>query len=359
MEQPSKAGRMTAGLDLGDRFSYVVILDGEGHLIEERRVTTREAALRQRFSSCPPMRIAMETGTHSPWVSRLLEDCGHEVVVANSRKLRLIYKNPSKDDRVDACYLARLARVDPFLLAPVQHRGVGTQEHLALLRSRSALVAARTQLTNHVRGIVKSVGGRLSACSTGVFPKKALDEIPESLRPALMPVLEELGSLNNRIQCLNRELQVLADQRYPETKLLRQVTGVGAITSLAFVLTLEDPGRFEKSRTVGAFLGLVPGRKQSGDCDPQRRITKCGDRALRALLVNAAHYILGPFGPDSDLRRFGTRIASRGGKNARKRAIVAVARKLAILLHHLWCSAEVYEPLYQQTRRANRRKKVA
>jgi transposase len=117
-------------------------------------VATREEALRERFSGCSPMLIALETGSHSPWVSRVLEDCGHEVLVANSRKLRLIYENPSKDDRVDALYLARLARVEPGLLSPVQHRGVSAQKDLAFLRSRDALVAARTQLINHVRGLV-------------------------------------------------------------------------------------------------------------------------------------------------------------------------------------------------------------
>jgi transposase len=350
---------MTVGLDLGDRFSQVVVLDEEGQVVEEGRVATREAALRQRFSGCSPMRIALETGTHSPWVSRVLEECGHEVVVANSRKLRLIYENPNKDDRVDALYLARLARLDPELLSPVQHRGAGVQKDLALLRSRDALVSARTQLINHVRGLVKSDGSRLPACSTGSFPKKVSEKMPESLKPGLLPVIEEIASLNDRIKALDRQIELLANESYPQTKLLRQVSGIGPITSLAYVLTLETPGRFPKSRTVGAFLGLVPGRKKSGDSDPQRRITKCGDGCMRRLLVNAAHYILGPFGPDSDLRRFGLKIASRGGKNAKKRAIIAVARKLAVLLHHLWRSAEVYEPLYQENHRTARPGKAA
>jgi transposase len=359
MEERSKGQRLTVGLDLGDRFSHKVVLDEEGQVVEEGRVETTEEALGQRFAGCSPMRIALETGTHSPWVSRLLKQCGHEVFVANSRKLRLIYENPNKDDRVDARYLARLARVEPTLLSPIQHRGATAQTDLAMLRSRDALVAARTQLINHVRGLVKSVGSRLSACSSRAFPKKANEQTPEPLRRGLSPVIEEIASLNDRIKALDRQLQLLCDQSYPETKLLRQVTGVGPITSLAFVLTLEDPQRFPDSRTVGAFLGLVPRRKQSGGSDPQMRITKAGDGGLRRLLVNAAHYILGPFGPDSDLRRFGHRLATRGGKNARKRAIVAVARKLAVLLHHLWRSAEVYEPLHQSTLRASGRGKVA
>jgi transposase len=354
-----KGTGMTVGLDLGDRFSLVVVLDRDGGVVEEGRVGTTEAALRQRFSGCARMRIALETGTHSPWVSRVLEECGHEVMVANSRKLRLIYENPNKDDQVDATYLARLARLDPSLLSPVKHRGATVQKDLALLRSRDALVSARTQLINHVRGVVKSVGGRLPACSSRSFPKKVLEKIPESLRGGLLPVLEEIGSLNDRIKGLEKQLEVLCDELYPQTKLLRQVGGIGPVTSLAYVLTLEAPERFKKSRTVGAFVGLVPGRKQSGSSDPQRRITKQGDECLRRLLVNAAHYILGPFGPDCDLRRFGSRIASRGGKNAKKRAVVAVARKLAVLLHRLWRSAEVYEPLYQENRKNVSRGKVA
>lgn len=359
MEKITKGSFLTVGLDLGDRFSRLLILDGRGQVVGEERVATREVALRRRFGGCPRMRIALETGTHSPWVSRVLEECGHEVIVANSRKLRLIYENCKKDDRVDAMYLARVARVDPALLSPVEHRGATTQKDLARLRSRDVLVGVRTQLINHVRGMVKSVGGRLPACSAGAFSKKALEKMPESLCGSLLPVTEEIGSLNDRIKKIEKELEALSQTAYPQTKLLRQVSGVGLITSLGYVLTLEAPQRFAKSRTVGAFVGLAPGRKQSGSSDPQRRITKEGDAFLRQLLVNAAHYILGPFGEDSDLRRFGLRIASRGGKVAKKKAIVAVARKLAVLLHHLWRSGEVYEPLYQQNHKADHRGKAA
>lgn len=350
---------MTVGLDLGDRFSQVAVLDADGELVEESRVATKESALRQRFSGCPRMRIALETGTHSPWVSRLLVECGHEVVVANSRKLRLIYKNRRKSDKVDALYLARLARLEPALLAPIEHRGAAAQKDIALLRSRDALVTTRTQLVNHARGLVKSMGGRLPKCSSRAFQNKVFESIPESLQPGLLPILETIAGVTERIKQMERRLEALAEQSYPQTKLLRQVTGVGPITSLAYVLTIEDPARFCKSRAVGPFLGLVPGRMSSGDSDPQMRITKEGDPFLRRLLVGSAHYILGPFGPDSDLRRFGLKMASRGGKNAKKRALVAVARKLAVLLHHLWRSAEVYEPLYQQTHRAGRRGKAA
>jgi transposase len=351
MDGSSEQPRMTAGVDLGDKYSYLCLIDQHSaEVMEEGRLRTTPEALRRRFASERPMRVAIETGTHSPWVSRLLEECGHEVLVANARKLRLIYANKQKTDEVDAENLARLARLDPKLLYPLKHRGEDSQAHLALIRSRQALVGCRTQLVNHVRGAVKSFGARLPKCPARSFHKRASEHIPEALLPALGPILEQIGSLTQRIRDYERQLETISKEHYPETELLRQVEGVGPLTALTFVLTLEDPYRFEKSRSVGAYLGLVPASDRSGDRDPQKRISKEGDEMLRKLLVGSAHYILGPFGSDSDLRRHGEKIASRGGKNAKKRAAVAVARKLAVLLHRLWVSGEVYEPLYNAHR---------
>ena len=260
-------------------------------MIEEGKLRTTPEALRRRFSSEQrPLRIAIEAGTHSPWVSRVLEECGHEVLVANPRKTRLIYTNKRKTDEIDAENLARLARVDPKLLYPLKHRGEDSQAHLPITRSREALVSTRTQLVNHVRGAVKSFGGRLPKCPARSFHNKVVEHIPEALRPALDPVLETIGSLTQRIRGYERQLEMICEEHYPETDLLRQVEGVGALTALTFVLTLEDPYRFEKSRSVGAYLGLVPARDQSGDRDPQKHISKEGDERLRKLLVGSAHY---------------------------------------------------------------------
>jgi transposase len=349
----SERPKITAGLDLGDRYSYLCLIDTEsGDVMEEGRLRTTPEALRRRFASQErPLRIAVETGTHSPWVSRLLAECGHEVLVANARKLRLIYANRRKTDEVDAENLARLARLEPRLLYPVRHRGEGAQAHMAMIRSRQALIGSRTQLVNHVRGAVKSFGARLPKCPARSFHKRTKEHIPEALRPALEPLLEQIASLTERIRDYDRRLVTISEGHYPETALLRQVEGVGPLTALSFVLTLEDPYRFERSRSVGAYLGLVPARDQSGDRDPQKRISKEGDEMLRKLLVGSAHYVLGPFGSDSDLRRHGEKIASRGGKNSKKRAAVAVARKLSVLLHRLWVSAEVYDPLHNAHRR--------
>jgi transposase len=355
-EQP----KMTAGLDLGDKYSYLCLIDQHsGEVIEEGRLRTSPEAFRRRFASEQPMPIAIEAGTHSPWASRVLEECGHEVLVANARKLRLIYANKRKTDEIDAENLARLARLDPRLLYALKHRGEDSQAHLAIIRSRQALVSCRTQLVNHVRGAVKSFGGRLPKCPSRSFHKNATERIPEALWPALGPILETIASLTERIRDYERELETISKEHYPETDLLRQVEGVGTLTALTFVLTLEDPYRFERSRSVGAYLGLVPASDQSGDRDPQRRISKEGDEMLRRLMVGSAHYILGPFGSDSDLRRHGEKIASRGAKNAKKRAAVAVARKLSVLLHRLWVSGEVYDPLYNTHRRQEQEEEAA
>jgi transposase len=352
MDGSKQQPQVTAGLDIGDKYSYLCLIDTQsGEVLEEGRLPTTPEALRRRFTSELSLRIAIETGTHSPWVSRLLEECGHQMLVANARKLRLIYANKRKTDQIDAENLARLARLDPKLLYPVRHRGQDSQAHLALIRSRQALIGCRTQLVNHVRGVVKSFGHRLPKCPARSFHKRASEHIPEALWPVLGPILEQIGSLTERIREYDRKLQEICQEHYPETDLLRQVEGIGPLTALTFVLTLEDPYRFERSRSVGAYLGLVPATERSGDRDPQRRISKEGDEMLRKLLVGAAHYVLGPFGSDSDLRRHGQKIAARGGKNSKKRAAVAVARKLCVLLHRLWISGEIYEPLYNAHRR--------
>src|ERR671913_4878 len=282
--------KVTAGLDLGDRYSYLCLIDTQsGEVVEEGRLRTTPEALRRRFVSEPSLRIAMETGTHSPWVSRLLEECGHEVLVANARKLRLIYANKRKTDEIDAENLARLARLDPKLLYPLKHRGQECQAHMAIVRSREALVGTRTQLVNYVRGTVKSFGGRLPKCPARSFHKRASEHIPEALLAALAPVLEQIGSLPERLRQYDRRLEAIAKEHYPETELLREVEGVGALSALTFVLTVGDPYRFEKSRSVGAYLGLVPATDRSGDRDPQKRISKEGDEMLRRLLVSSAH----------------------------------------------------------------------
>ena len=340
-----KEQKLTIGVDLGDRCSFYCVLDEAGKIILEQKVATTPEAMKQTFGKISRSLIALETGTHSPWVSRLLKELGHEVIVAHAQKVELITKSNRKDDRHDARTLARLARIDPELLGPVRHRSAKAQIHLTVIRARAELVSSRTALVNAARGLVKSFGERLPKCGAYQVNEKLAEGVNAELRNVLAPLLREVESLNERIKEYDERMEKIAKEVYPEVSLLQQVKGVGTQIALTYILTIEDPYRFPKSREVGCFLGLRPGRRNSGESEPQKKISKEGDRYLRTMMVQGAHYILGPFGEDSDLRRWGLKLAERGGKNAKKRAVVAVARKLAVLLHRLWVSGEVYEPL--------------
>jgi len=316
---------ITLGLDLGDRTSVFCQLDATGMVSERGKVPTSSAALQPFFARLPRCRIVLEVGTHSPWVSRLAAAAGHEVIVANPRRVRLIGAALRKNDDLDAETLARLGRIDPQLLAPIRHRGEQAQADLALIRGRDALVRTRTLLINHGHGVIKAFGARAPACTKRTFVRKVTPLVPAPLLPALQPALDAIDALSQQISGLDRTIVQVATARYPEVAALRQIPGVGPITALCFVLTLEDPDRFPQSRGVGAFLGLCPREDQSGERARQLGISKAGDPMLRRLLVTAGHYILGPFGPDCTLRRWGLRLAERGGANAKKRAVVAVA----------------------------------
>lgn len=337
----------TVGIDIGDRYSHLCTIDARGEVLEQGRIATTQRGISSRFESMATTRIVIEASTHSPWICELLQSYGHEVIVANPRRVALIYAEHTKCDEIDAETLARLGRLDPQLLHPICHRSTQTLSERCVLRSRSMLVRSRTHLISHVRGVVKTHGERLPGCSAGAFANKVGDLLPEPLRDSLVPILEMIASMTEQIRTYDRRIEQLCDNEHPETALLRQVAGVGALTALNFVLTIENPYRFTNSRSVGSYLGLRPRRWQSGASDRQMRITKAGDEEMRRLLVISAHYILGPFGADCDLRRFGMKLAERGGSAAKKRAAVAVARKLAVLLHRLWVTGEVYEPLRQ------------
>ncbi len=353
-EATTNSSTMTIGIDLGDRKSHLCVLDAVGEIVEESRIATTPKALRTRFEGMAATRVALEVGGHSAWVSELLKELGHEVIVANARKLRMLFRSDSENDRFDAQQLARVARMDPKLLYPIEHRDRSARADLAILRSRDALVTTRTRLVNHIHGVLKSFGYRVKKYAAAGFHRQVTGQIPEALQPALQPLLDMLAALAERILGFDREIRRLATKVYPETELLSQVDRVGPITALCYVLTIEDPGRIKRSRNVGAYLGLRPRQRQSGLRDPEMRITKAGDRNLRRLLVQCAQQMLGPFGKESDLRRWGLELASRGKATAKKKAVIAVARKLSVLLHRLWVTGEVYEPLRNAEREAGK-----
>jgi transposase len=337
--------RLTVGVDLGDKWSNFCILGLDGEKLTEGQVQTTQEDFGKLFQSLVASRVVMEVGTHSAWVRDVVAGCGHEVLVANPRQMEGPKKRKRKNDRIDAHKLARVGRMDPQSLFAIEHRSVEVRQDLVGVRARDAVVSVRKDLINATRGLVKSLGGRLPKCSTASFSRKVEESLPAEVREVLLPLVQLVETMSSCIQRYDEKIEKLGSEKYPQTQLLRQVKGVGPITALAYVLTLENPKRFAQSRDVGPYLGLVPKQEDSGDRQPQLRITKMGDMMVRRLLVGSAHFILGPFGPDTDLRRYGLRVSERGGKNAKKRAVVAVARKLAVLLHRLWVSGEAYEPL--------------
>ncbi len=343
---------LTIGIDLGDRRSRFYVVGGRGELVEEGWAATTGTGVREWLERYPGARVVLEAGTHSPWVSRLVEAEGHEVFVANPSELYGARRRKRRNDKLDGEHLARLGRADPALLHPIRHRGEQAQLDLAVIQSRDMLVKTRSALIAHVRGSVKAIGERLPKCEPDTFADRMAEHVPQKLRPALDPVVEQIGALTAQIKSYDRVIQRKAERDYPETERLRQIKGVGPLTALAYVLVIETPERFPRAREVGSYVGLVPRLDESGEWSPQLRITKAGSELLRRYLVQAAHYILGPFGPDTDLRRWGEALVARGGKHAKQRAAVAVARKLSVLLLRLWATGGPYEPLRED--RVNR-----
>jgi len=352
--------RLTVGLDLGDRNSRYCILDEAGEVVSEGQLPTTKTGLNSLFEKMPSSRVALEVGTHSPWASRHMAGMGHEVIVANPHKVKLITQSVRKNDRIDAEQLARLARVDPKLLSPIRHRGEEAQADLAVIRARAELMEARTGLINCTRGLAKPMGERLKKCDADQVKESLADGLGEAVQTVIRPLLKTVEAISQQIGVYDRSIEEIA-QRYPEVKVLMQVWGVGTLIALTYILTIEDAQRFAHSRDVGPYLGLQPKQRDSGNSQPQLGISKTGDRLLRCLLVQGAHCVLRKGAPDSDLREWGLAKLQSGGKKAKRRTIVAVARKLAVLLHRLWVTGEVYDPLYnRQARQAGKGKaKVA
>jgi transposase len=340
----------TIGCDLGDKTCELFLIRPDETTFRLKPVKTDREAFRKFFAERPAAHVVLEVGCHSRWISKELREMGHVVTIANPRKVRLIAESDDKDDQTDAELLARLGRADVKLLRPVEHRGEQVQEGLAIVKVRDALVGCRTKLVNQARGLTKSFGYRLPKCEAEVFWRLTKEEVPEQLKQALSPVYGALEDLAEQIAKCDRAIKQLAKQ-YPDVEVVGQPKGVGLLTALVFILTIEDKNRFQKSRDVGPFIGLTPRKRKSSTSNPQLHITKAGDGLLRKYLVQSAHYVLGPFGPDTDLRAWGLGLCKRGGKNAKKRARIAVARKLAVLMHRLWVTGEEYEPIgYQQKR---------
>jgi transposase len=348
----TKHSSITIGVDVGDRRSHFCELDEAGEVVRRGDFRTTPAGLKKTLADQAGATVAFETGSHALWIRREVEAAGCTALEANPRQVRLIYGSHTKNDRLDAENLARLARLDAELLKPVQARRDQDQRDLAGIKARDLLVRMRASAANFVRGVIKPFGARLPKCGVETLPKRALEHLPPVLRATLQPVLETMAELTRKIRAYDRAIEKVSAERHPVTKHLREIRGVGPVTALAFVLVIGDPDRFAKSRTVGSYVGLRPKQDQSGERDVPLGITKAGSKLLRRLLLQCSHYILGAHGEDSDLKRYGARIAARGGKVAQRKAVVAVARKLAVLLHRLWVTGEIYDPLRVARQRA-------
>lgn len=301
--------------------------------------------------------IVMETGTHSLWMSEFIGAHGFEVIVAHARDLALIYGSDKKNDSLDAEKLARLAQADRKLLHPIKHMTMERQIDLTIVKARDLVVRQRTQIINTIRGLLRSAGHKLIEVEySSETIKKCCNSLPEEMKPAIAPLLQQISYLDLAIKEYNLQLKKLC-KKYPATEIIQQIPGVGPVTAVAFVLIVGDPNRFENSARLCAYLGVVPKQDQSGDTDKQLGITKKGNKTMRRLLVQAAHYILGAFGKNCDLRAYGMRIQSRGGKAAKKKSYIAVARKLVTVMLALWQHPE--QPYLPEFKQKNSKNKVA
>jgi transposase len=337
--------QITIGLGSGTGDTHCV-LDEAGKIAREGSLGNTREQLAAMARSYPGATLVMEAGTDSPWVSRFLQGLGLRTVVANPRKTRAIYENERKSDRRDAMMLARLVRVDPTLLHPIENGSQDALQDMLQLKLCDSLVRARVALINAVRFSLKSLGYPVSNPSSARFHELVLNEVPESIGEMIVHNVAAIAELTERIKALEASISRRPGSAIHRQSISSRFRGVGPITSLYFVLKVGNPGRFERTRDIGAFLDLCPKRDQSGETDKELRISKCADRYLRLLLVSAAQYILGPFGADSALREHGLRLAQEGTASARKRAVVAVARKLAVLLLTLWKSRAPYESFH-------------
>ncbi len=345
------ASKWVIGMDVSEKSIEFFFLrpDGEGGL--SKKEPNSPDTLAKLCSEMPDRQgfmVVMENGTHSPWMSEYFQCHGVECYVGNARKLAAIWTSVQKSDRNDAEMLARLARADLKLFSPIRHAGRDQRAEFAVLKSRDRLVKCRTALINCVRGTLRSFGVDTSELTVEKFTSKAVGVMPKDLHPALDGMLVQIRMLETQIKDYDRKIERIGKRHEPVQR-LRQISGVGPVIALAYVLFVGDPQNYSSAGRVGAHLGIVPKRDQSGDVDKQLGITKAGNQMLRYLLAQGANYILSR-GPDCDLRRFGERICARGGKIARRKAKIAVARKLSKIMYVLWRNGADYELFHKSQR---------
>jgi transposase len=327
------------GLDLAKRASRYCIVDDARVVLREGNVRNTEKDLSRVFEG-PPMRVAMEASGNSFWMADRLRAMGHEVVVADPNRTKAIGAGLIKNDKLDARWLARLCQAD--MLARVNVPSFEQRMARLPFTSRDAMVRARTRLLNTARGMLASEGINVPAARPGRFVALVHDlrpSVPPELYQAVVPLLDALAALNGFIVDETRAMQARADTD-PTMRLLQTIPGVGPVAASAFVSSIADPARFSSGRDVGAFLGLVPRLYESGKISRKGAITKCGNSQTRWALTMAASALL-LAKTDSHLQRWANELAQRIG---RKKACVAVARKLASIMWAVWKAGRPFEP---------------
>lgn len=335
---------ITIGLDLGNTFNKAVGLDAGGRVLFQEDLRNDPEAMEAFFNAHPGATVGMETGTHCRWIAALAAACGCEPVVGNARQLRLVFKSSRKNDWKDALKIAQICRADKSLFHPVTLRDDEHHRLYQLVRQRALLVGQRTQLVNAVRGFCKAGGVRLPKCDARSFASRAASLLPEGTRRDLKPLLDALAGLAAQIAAADAILEEYLDKHFPrESALLQTVPCVGPVTGAAFIALVPDPHRFRSAREAGPYFGLVPKQDQSGETDRPCEITREGNMLMRTMLVNVANLILRDAAPDTALKRFGLRLCGRGGgKVARRKAKVALARKLAVVMLAMLRSGEPF-----------------
>ncbi|MDD5729000.1 MAG: IS110 family transposase [Victivallales bacterium] len=351
----SESANIYVGLDISHKTMVAFVLYGKKSNLVNSIPCTHDglAAFLNVFPNPSKVCVALETGTHSNWISRYISSCGFDVIVAHARDLALIYASDKKNDHLDAEKLARLAKADRKLLHPVKLISAELQRDLVPLKARDLLVRQRTTIINSIRGHLRSAG--CSDCGlTADNMKTSLNKIPSVMQEVLAPLFQTLNAISSSIKSYDKQITKLC-RKYKETGILRQIPGVGPAISLAFVLFVGNYLRFENASSISSYFGLVPKQDQSGEMDKQLGISKQGNKLMRRLLVQGAQYILGPFGPPCELREFGERLAQRGGKIAKRKAKVAVARKLSTVMLALWKNPDIpYDAYFKHNSKTKR-----
>lgn len=342
---PSRA--IVVGVDVSEKHLNLCEIDGDDAVCESRMANSSKKLL-EHFQGKAKRRIIIEVGAHTRWIAELLEQLGHQVLIVDPRRTKLISGSLYKDDRIDAMTLAMLGRDAPALLKTVPLRRLESQMVLTLVRARASAVKGRTRIVNTVRGVLKPYGYTIPKDSRGAtFTAYIRETLDQALLRIVEPLLVLIETFNAQIKRYDDDVALVLPRLAPDTVHLTQINGVGALTVLYFVALIGDPHRFASNRDIGPYLGLCRKRQDSGDYKSELGITKAGDSLMRALLANCASYLLGPFGQDSDIRRWGLKKVGGGSRAEKKKAKIAVARKLAVVMLTLWKTGRPYTPFHK------------